>query len=450
MDSGFSAKRSRRAVLGLFGSAAGMAVVGCSSDSTPPGATATVGTEATTGTSSPTVAPSPTPLPPSPTPAPTATPLPKGWSQLPDMPDARFYAGVAVSPNGRVWSAGGSAEGIVASKTTTYFDLSTQIWKAGPELREARYGAAAAVLWDGTLLVAGGQNGTRDGIRSTEVLRPGGDRFEAGPDMVEARGRAPHALLNDGRFLVVGGFSGGDLTVSAEIFDPTTSAWQLTSELPFEIADGTALVLRDGRVLIGQSLWLTASGGAYGHTFSPIYTPSLDTWSVSGPTSITSAGWVDWDWSWTTRKVGREIPSAWRPDSRYGGEITLLGDGRVLSVGGSGQEGTPIGLAEEVFNPATNQWTRVAPSRYSRLGLVALVLRPDGQVLMSGLTQNPDGSQTSELYDSKADTWKDGGTHFVPSGGLNSAHLPDGSLLLFTGRPRIGRGYYPSTQIYVP
>jgi len=87
-------------------------------------------------------------------------------------------------------------------------------------------------------------------------------------------------LLTDGRVLVVGGFF--EFSSSpAEIFDPNTGRWSVTSSAGVGHLDGTALItMTDGSVLL-------AGGGyePYGWYTSTSQIFDLDTerWSDSGP-----------------------------------------------------------------------------------------------------------------------------------------------------------------------
>jgi hypothetical protein len=77
---------------------------------------------------------------------------------------------------------------------------------------------------------------------------------------------------------------------------------------------------------------------------------------------------------------------------------TIMADGKVLVTGGSSAAGfnEPAGavLHAESWNPATEQWTRMASyTRYRGYHSIALLL-PDGRVLSSG----GDGQPNAEVY----------------------------------------------------
>ncbi len=56
--------------------------------------------------------------------------------------------------------------------------------------------------------------------------------------------------LADGRVLVAGGESSGIIAATAELFDPATGGWLTLTEMPFGRADGDAVRLTDGSVML--------------------------------------------------------------------------------------------------------------------------------------------------------------------------------------------------------
>ena len=103
--------------------------------------------------------------------------------------------------------------------------------------------------------------------------------------------------LDDGRVLVAGGVGpGGNITASAEIYDPATDSWSAAASLGTERAQHTATLLDNGRVLV-------AGGGV---ASAEIYNPATNSWSATGSLAA----------------------------SRFAHTATLLDDGRVLVAGG--------------------------------------------------------------------------------------------------------------------
>ena len=85
---------------------------------------------------------------------------------------------------------------------------------------------------------------------------------------------------------------------------------------------------------------------------------------------------------------------------------TLLNDGKVLVVGGTG-DGTNFAASAEVYDPATGEWTAVSSMSGPR-GFHAAVLLNDGRVLVAGGKRTSDDILSSlELYDPSNDNGAD-------------------------------------------
>ena len=115
---------------------------------------------------------------------------------------------------------------------------------------------------------------------------------------------------------------------------------------------------------------------------------------------------------------------------------TLLPDGRVLIVGGSGSD-APIGSAE-LWDPATGRFTRTGSLARARGGHTATLL-PDGKVLVVG-----GGSATSaELWDPSTGSFTEGGSLADTRRSHSATLLGDGRVLIVGGwarRPFARRG----------
>ncbi|HKR27736.1 MAG TPA: kelch repeat-containing protein, partial [Acidobacteriaceae bacterium] len=103
---------------------------------------------------------------------------------------------------------------------------------------------------------------------------------------------------------------------------------------------------------------------------------------------------------------------------------TLLGNGKVLIAGGSGQGFAPLGSAE-LYDPSTRTFSStggmVTPRYYHSATLLA-----DGRVLIAGGTRDVNAGYsvlTAEVYDPSTGT-------FASTGNLN---LVGGSVFAFTG-----------------
>ena len=104
---------------------------------------------------------------------------------------------------------------------------------------------------------------------------------------------------------------------------------------------------------------------------------------------------------------------------------TTLEDGRVLVVGGAGQNGVAVRNAY-LYDPATNAWKEAGPLEQARAGHTATRL-PSGKVLVTG-----GGTDTAELFDPKDLTWS--------SAGKMSVARTDHTATLFGARVLVAGG----------
>jgi large repetitive protein len=118
---------------------------------------------------------------------------------------------------------------------------------------------------------------------------------------------------------------------------------------------------------------------------------------------------------------------------REGHTATLLGDGRVLIVGGD--DGTNALATAELYDPDTETFSRTGPLRIARTGHTATLL-PDGKVLVVGGWPKAGDSEplsSAEVYDPTTGTFGD--TGLLPSAWASAvaAPLQDGKVLIVTG-----------------
>jgi len=113
-------------------------------------------------------------------------------------------------------------------------------------------------------------------------------------------------------------------------------------------------------------------------------------------------------------------------DARESDSATLLGDGRVLIVGGQNDR---VLASAEIYDPKTGKFSPTgsldAPSENHTATLMA-----DGRVLIAGGDPSGGDDQTplasAELYDPKSGT-------FSPTGPMTTARKRAGAALLGTG-----------------
>jgi hypothetical protein len=275
----------------------------------------------------------------------------KLWSQGAPMPVHQSGYAIAALANGSLLIAGGGGAGGANSLLagTWLYNPQLNTWREVGNLHVARTGSAAVLLTDGRVLIAGGSvplatpiqlpDGSTDSSgfsNSAEIFDPQTNSWTSVGSMHVARGSMALVALPHGMVLAAGGCafanqeltSGGALS-SAEVFDPATDAWTVTSPLPEPRCGASGLLLPDGRALV--------TGGSL---------TNLQTGSV-----IRAVLYDEQKHAWTA--AGSTVPSASAP--------ILLADGQVFVA--AVQSGVvkgglvPVVVGGKVFDPASGDWS---------------------------------------------------------------------------------------------
>jgi N-acetylneuraminic acid mutarotase len=342
-----------------------------------------------------------------------------------------------------------------------------------------RIDQTATLLRDGTVLVAGGSfgEGPYATLASAELYDPKSGEWTATGSMVEDRQGHTATLLDDGTVLVVGGTSelgqqGTQYRATAELFDPVTRAWRLTTPMNSARAGHTATLLADGTVLVAggsridNSEWeLLAS--------AEIYNPRTATWTPVQPMAEGRQGHT------ATRLIGGTVlvaggiklngasarsATVYDPGSRTWSNVglmitgrnghvaTLLGDATVLVVGGQSDLGPEA--SAEVYQPTTRSWTRIDSMAAKRSDGTATLLQ-DGRVLVvggygtAGYGIGASTTPSAEIYDPRDSNWTS--TASMPQGrrGHEAILLINGNVLVEGGNWS-GDGLPSVTFLYDP
>lgn len=276
----------------------------------------------------------------------------------------------------------------------------------------------SSLLADGRIMFVGGQDGDEPGsftnaIPWVKAYDPQTDTWQNPPDLVHPTGRWYPGLarLADGSYLVMGGGTccSAVRTDTCERLDLSTLAWSYTGSMLNPCEFPPSALLHTGEVLA---------------TWSPpqLYDPVSGQWSATGNFNQPTRGWPDHSDhsllimsdgralaigirrpSGTTNSVMGEIydptTSTWSLMSnpglvRFQTEVVQLPDGRVLSAGGETQADSPpvpdvLGVVKwcDLYDPALDEWRRVADLNWFREYHAVTLLVPDGRVLTTGGTR---------------------------------------------------------------
>jgi hypothetical protein len=300
------------------------------------------------------------------------------WTATGNMTQARTDHTATLLLDGRVLVTGGHSDyrGVPdRDRSAELYDPATGTWTATGAMSLPHYGGTATLLLDGTVLLAGGDsregNSSGEG-NSAELYHPASGSWSDAGGMIEKRVHHAATLLSDGKVLLVGGygwpsFDTPDRLASAELYDPGTGTWIAARSMNEPRAWITAVLLRDGRVLV--------AGGEVHIASAELYDPASGTWTPTGNSDIRGTL----------------------------GTYTLLGDGRVLAVGNCCDTAESLATAAELFNPVDGTWTATTSMDEAKFGHTATLLT-DGTVLVAGgFVQDTSGNETmfasAEVYD---------------------------------------------------
>ena len=328
------------------------------------------------------------------------------WTATGSMARSREFHVAVLLQDGKVLVVGGNSN--MADPAAEVYDPRTGKWTTTGPMATPGWQFAAARLLDGRVLVA-----STDGTgTSAELYDPGTGSWTATGSMGNARYATTLTLLPDGKVLL----AGGDIVThffnpsvaTAELYDPGTGAWTPTGSLSTARSGHTATLLPSGKVLV-------AGGSNDNDTLSyrlasaELYDPAIGTWTPTGDMT----------------------------QVRQSHTATLLGDGRVLVVGGWGDEA--ISASAEVYDPASRSWTAAGSLSAPLMGVTATLLS-DGSVLVAGgmdtrpvNASDTPASASAELFDPSTGTW--GATIDLTQARTRhtATLLPDGTVLVAGG-----------------
>lgn len=253
------------------------------------------------------------------------------------LPSPRKNHAAVVLADGRVLVTGGVDASLAPTAEADVFDPTSEAWSQARPMTTPRASHAATLLADGRVLVTGGAAG----LASAELWDPSTGSWHAAA-MLDAHESHTSTLLPDGRVLVVG--FGGNGVADAELFDPATESFGLTAGAARQRIDHTARVLRDGEVLLTGGIQPGPGSFQENELFDPI----------TGKFSLSP-----------------------RTDVRRGHASTLLLDGTVLHLGGTGGTGA---AASETFDEGRRAPAASVPS----LGAFASPVQAGAAVVLSG------------------------------------------------------------------
>ncbi|QCO99489.1 DUF1929 domain-containing protein [Arthrobacter sp. 24S4-2] len=284
----------------------------------------------------------------------------------------------------------------------------TQVANTGHEM----FSPGTSLLPDGQILISGGSNSSK-----TTLYNPETNTWSPGPDMKIARAYQANVTTSTGEVFTIGGsWAGGIGNKNGEVWS-SAGGWRTLPNVPVDniLTNDPSGVYRSD-----NHAWLFAARG--GRVFHAGPSRQMNWISTTGNGSITSAGLRSdspdaMNGDAVMYDVGKILTmggaTAYDNANATAGAYTIdinngvtvartanmavtrsfangvaLPDGQVFVVGG---QATPLPftdtgarMAPEIWNPATGQWTTLAPMAVPRTYHSVALLLPDGRVFAGG------------------------------------------------------------------
>lgn len=336
-----------------------------------------------------------------------------------DLVTAHYYHTATTLPDGKVLIVGGPDQDVTAE---LYVPLTGTFSLTG-SLTKARGQHTATLLPSGKVLIAGGNLGP-ESIKypffASEIYDPDSGEFSVSGLPVYWLTVSKHTatLLSDGKVLIVGGYdmSRFGATASCWLYDPQYDTLTGTGKLIEARFSHTATLLPDGNVLIAGGEYIDGSNATKYIATAEIYNPKTGTFSLTSNMSqarglasatlltdgrVFIAGGRDEYTATATAEyynptMGVFTDAGNMRSARSAHSATLLPDGSVLLAGGRGNSSQLISSAE-IFGPQTGDFKAVGDLNTAR-ELHTASLLPSGKVLIAA-GRGPSALAEAEIYD---------------------------------------------------
>ena len=261
-----------------------------------------------------------------------AQPSPGVWGERANLLLRRSEISIA-EQNGRIYVIGGYPGERITANEVQIYDSASDSWSLGPSLPLPMHHTMAAAV-GGRVYVMGGEGGNPTGATSllldfVHALNEETGAWERRAEMPTRRSGGGAAVL-DGKIYVAGGRPprGADFAV----YDPAVNEWTTLPNVPTQRnhlgveAIGGKIYVAGGRFGAGVGSEMTA--------IVEIYDPATNSWSSGTPLLAPRAG-----------------------------VASVVVNGCFYLIGGEGNDADPRGIFEEneMFDPSTNLWHRLAP-----------------------------------------------------------------------------------------
>jgi hypothetical protein len=284
-----------------------------------------------------------------------------------------FCSGHALMADGRVMVSGGHKKDDRGLDVTNIFDPATESWASGlPKMAKGRWYPTVTTLGDGRLVTVAGKDTTKTVVRIPEVWEGTPGQWVTLPGASLTLPYYPRDFVDPKNGLV---FMAGERIQSQWLDVDATGAsgrgkWTTTGPVHqwgFNRDYGSAVMYDEGKILY-------VGGGGYTGWDTPDPKSPLPT-ATAEKIDLTKSN-PSWTYTGSMAQPRRHL------------NATVLPDGKVLVTGGVSGGGfndlaTAVHTAE-LWDPATDDWTALAPNQVDRGYHSVSLLLPDGSVLHGG------------------------------------------------------------------
>lgn len=316
---------------------------------------------------------------------------------------ARFSHTATLLRDNRVLIAGGMQRNGVWLDSAEIYNPARGQFLPAARMLSRRAGAMAVLLASGKVLIAGGTDGSGKSLHSTEIYDPEKNAFSPGPDMLAPRAHGVAVLLRSGKVLVAGGCAQGDddRLASAEVYDPATRSFSWTGSMHRQRGAFNAVALADGKVLVTGGMSVGQLPDVTVEASAEIYDPATGRFTLTSPMSVPRYkhgmallrdGRVliiggQSEGAFGPRLASTEIfdPATRRfahgPEMKYSRYklmegVATLQDGQVLVAGGADQP--------ELYDPEANSFVPVTGPKLDGFYFSTTTALGNGSVLLVG------------------------------------------------------------------
>ena len=290
----------------------------------------------------------------------------------PDMVAPRSGHAAVVLKDNRILLVGGWSGASGVTNTAEIYDPATHRFSRVGSMAVARGECTATLLQDGKVLVVGGVDHNDRALSSAELFDPRTNSFSSSASMMVPRSQHTATLLRNGTVLIIGGGScdcpSKTVYRAVELYEPSVGKFISVGSLFAARYKHTAVFLADGKVLVAGGSDARDWHGLL--TSAELYDPSSRAFQSLPPMNASRFKFSNAALRLQSGDVfiagGAPFPELFRPRersfvtvpggfeaARYFASATLLGDGRVLVVGGysEGNGGLPATGRSWLYRP---------------------------------------------------------------------------------------------------